>query len=70
MLGELLPQRYHFSWSLSDFILCHQTKQCPFLSLPLTLMDPVPSDIAISRAQTPKHIHQLAREVGILEEEV
>jgi len=33
--------------------------------LPIKLLDPVPSDIAISRAQTPKAITQIATEVGI-----
>ncbi|KAI6782025.1 C-1-tetrahydrofolate synthase-like protein [Emericellopsis cladophorae] len=33
--------------------------------LPLHLKDPVPSDIAISRAQQPKQITQIAAEVGI-----
>ncbi|KAJ1365341.1 C-1-tetrahydrofolate synthase, cytoplasmic [Parelaphostrongylus tenuis] len=33
-------------------------------------VEPTPSDIAISRSQTPKDIEQLAREVGILPEEL
>ncbi|ODV84420.1 hypothetical protein CANARDRAFT_8771 [[Candida] arabinofermentans NRRL YB-2248] len=33
--------------------------------LPLTLLDPVPSDIDISRAQQPKHITEVAEELGI-----
>lgn len=33
--------------------------------LPLKLLDPVPSDIAVSRAQHPKQITRLATEVGI-----
>jgi methylenetetrahydrofolate dehydrogenase (NADP+)/methenyltetrahydrofolate cyclohydrolase/formyltetrahydrofolate synthetase len=33
--------------------------------LPLKLKQPVPSDIAISRAQTPKHITRIAKEIGI-----
>lgn len=33
--------------------------------LPLKLLRPVPSDISISRAQYPKHITQIASEVGI-----
>ncbi|EPB74897.1 formate--tetrahydrofolate ligase [Ancylostoma ceylanicum] len=32
--------------------------------------DPVPSDIAISRAQPPKDVEQVAREVGVLPEEL
>ncbi|KAH6674373.1 formate--tetrahydrofolate ligase-domain-containing protein [Halenospora varia] len=35
------------------------------LPLPLKLQDPVPSDIAISRAQNPKQITRVAKEVGI-----
>ncbi|KAG5886240.1 hypothetical protein JTB14_008907 [Gonioctena quinquepunctata] len=38
--------------------------------LPLKLQTPVPSDIAISRAQTPKNISQLANEIGVLSSEV
>ncbi|XP_074029987.1 pug C-1-tetrahydrofolate synthase, cytoplasmic isoform X3 [Leptinotarsa decemlineata] len=38
--------------------------------LPLKLLSPVPSDIAISRAQTPKNITQLANEIGLLPSEV
>uniref|UniRef100_A0A4W3HC93 C-1-tetrahydrofolate synthase, cytoplasmic n=1 Tax=Callorhinchus milii TaxID=7868 RepID=A0A4W3HC93_CALMI len=36
----------------------------------LNLLQPVPSDIAISRAGTPKHISRLAREVGLMSDEV
>lgn len=35
------------------------------LPLPLKLQDPVPSDIAVSRAQAPKHITRVADEAGI-----
>ncbi|KAK6759377.1 hypothetical protein RB195_021143 [Necator americanus] len=38
--------------------------------LPLKLVEPVPSDIVISRNQTPKNIEQLANEIGILPEEL
>ncbi|KAK3331934.1 C-1-tetrahydrofolate synthase [Cercophora scortea] len=38
--------------------------------LPLRLLDPVPSDIAISRAQAPKPITMVAHEVGISASEV
>ncbi|KAM3438663.1 hypothetical protein NHJ13734_004066 [Beauveria thailandica] len=38
--------------------------------LPLQLLDPVPSDIAISRAQTPKQITRIASEVGIAPHEL
>lgn len=39
-------------------------------TLPLNLQSPVPSDIAISRGQEPKHISTLAEEVGLLPIEV
>ena len=38
--------------------------------LPLKLQKPVPSDIAVSRAQHPKPITQVAQEVGILQHEL
>jgi len=38
--------------------------------LPLKLLTPIPSDIAISRAQHPKQITHVAREVGILKHEL
>lgn len=38
--------------------------------LPLKLKSPVPSDIAISRAQHPKHIARVASEVGVLPNEL
>ena len=38
--------------------------------LPLWPMEPVPSDIEVARAQTPKHISELAREIGLRESEV
>jgi methylenetetrahydrofolate dehydrogenase (NADP+)/methenyltetrahydrofolate cyclohydrolase/formyltetrahydrofolate synthetase len=38
--------------------------------LPLELLSPVPSDIAVSRAQRPKPIDILAREVGIFPAEL
>lgn len=40
-------------------------KSRKILPLPLKLLDPVPSDIAVSRVQVPKHISQIAGEVGI-----
>ncbi|XP_075940392.1 monofunctional C1-tetrahydrofolate synthase, mitochondrial [Anarhichas minor] len=39
-------------------------------SLKLQPLTPVPSDIAISRAQTPKPVDQLAAEIGLLPEEL
>ncbi|KAG7699188.1 hypothetical protein KL933_001674 [Ogataea haglerorum] len=38
--------------------------------LPLKCLDPVPSDIDISRAQQPKHITEVAEELGIKESEL
>ena len=38
--------------------------------LPLKLQQPVPSDIAISRAQHPKYITQLAKEIGVASHEL
>ncbi|KAJ3361354.1 tetrahydrofolate synthase [Allomyces javanicus] len=38
--------------------------------LPLTLLDPVPSDLDIALAQTPKPVTDLAREIGILPREL
>lgn len=40
-------------------------KSRKILPLPLKLQDPVPSDIAVSRAQTPKAITRIANEIGI-----
>ncbi|KAK4229428.1 putative C-1-tetrahydrofolate synthase [Podospora fimiseda] len=40
-------------------------KQRHSIPLTLKLLDPVPSDIAISRAQAPKHVTQIAKEIGI-----
>lgn len=40
-------------------------KNRKILPLPLKLQDPVPSDIAVSRAQVPKHITRVAEETGI-----
>lgn len=38
--------------------------------LPIHIDSPVPSDIEISRSQEPKHIAELAYEIGLLEPEV
>lgn len=46
----------------------HSTPQ--FSALPLKLETPVPSDIAISRAQTPKLIKDVAREMKLKESEL
>ncbi|KAF2087697.1 FTHFS-domain-containing protein [Saccharata proteae CBS 121410] len=45
-------------------------KQRHISPLPLKLQDPVPSDIAISRAQHPKLIGKIAEEVGIASHEL
>ncbi|KAF1354639.1 formate--tetrahydrofolate ligase-domain-containing protein [Delphinella strobiligena] len=42
-----------------------QQKARHITPLPLKIQQPVPSDIAISRAQHPKHITKIAQEVGI-----
>lgn len=38
--------------------------------LPLELKTPVPSDIEIAKAQTPKHIDELCKEIGLNPAEV
>lgn len=40
-------------------------KSRKILPLPLKLQDPVPSDIAVSKSQTPKNITRVAKEIGI-----
>ncbi|KAJ0107379.1 hypothetical protein J7T55_009343 [Diaporthe amygdali] len=40
-------------------------KNRKIVALPLKLKEPVPSDIAVSRAQTPKQITRVAAEIGI-----
>ncbi|KAF2817461.1 putative C1 tetrahydrofolate synthase [Mytilinidion resinicola] len=45
-------------------------KQRHVTPLPLKLLDPVPSDIAISRAQHPKYITNVAHEIGVLNHEL
>lgn len=45
-------------------------KQRHVSPLPLKLQDPVPSDIAVSRAQHPKPITKIAQEVGIMGHEL
>ena len=47
-----------------------QQKNRRIIALPLKLQDPVPSDIAVSRAQTPKNITRVASEVGIAPNEL
>ena len=38
--------------------------------LPLDLQEPVPTDIEVSRAHTPKNVSELAYELGLLPDEV
>lgn len=45
------------------------TSLWPLSILPLNILDPVPSDIEIARSQVPKHIAQLAKEIGLTEDE-
>ncbi|KAK4194581.1 putative C-1-tetrahydrofolate synthase [Triangularia verruculosa] len=45
-------------------------KQRHIVPLSLALKEPVPSDIAISRAQAPKHVTQIAKEIGISNSEL
>ncbi|EEY18181.1 C-1-tetrahydrofolate synthase [Verticillium alfalfae VaMs.102] len=45
-------------------------RQRKIVPLPLHLKEPVPSDIDVSRAQTPKQITRLAKEVGIASHEL
>ncbi|CAK7896571.1 C-1-tetrahydrofolate synthase, mitochondrial [[Candida] anglica] len=47
-----------------------KSHQHSFKPLPLKLQSPVPSDIAISRAQQPKKIGKVAQELGLLESEL
>ncbi|EGW34600.1 mitochondrial C1 tetrahydrofolate synthase precursor [Spathaspora passalidarum NRRL Y-27907] len=55
-----------------DAALIHAQKahEHAFKPLPLNLETPVPSDIAISRAQKPKKITRVAQELGILDREL
>lgn len=55
-----------------DAAMIQQAKshQHSFKPLPLDLQTPVPSDIAISRAQKPKKITKVASELGLLENEL
>ncbi|XP_002737032.1 C-1-tetrahydrofolate synthase, cytoplasmic-like [Saccoglossus kowalevskii] len=48
----------------------HQNVQWNIRYLPLELQDPVPSDIAVSRSQMPKHVQELAKELNLLPEEI
>uniref|UniRef100_A0A3Q3X703 formate--tetrahydrofolate ligase n=1 Tax=Mola mola TaxID=94237 RepID=A0A3Q3X703_MOLML len=54
--SQWLQEQQHRPWNLR--------------SLKLQPLTPVPSDIEISRAQTPKPVDQLAQEIGLLPEEL
>ncbi|GME87398.1 hypothetical protein B5S28_g1656 [[Candida] boidinii] len=54
----------------SERKLVSDNKQISIEPLPLTCLDPVPSDIAISRAQTPKYVKDVAAELGIHDKEL
>ncbi|KAM9703548.1 monofunctional C1-tetrahydrofolate synthase, mitochondrial isoform 1-T2 [Menidia menidia] len=56
--------------SCSRWLKEQQYRSWQLRSLKLQTLTPVPSDIEISRAQTPKPIDQLAEEIGLLPEEL
>ncbi|XP_062293128.1 monofunctional C1-tetrahydrofolate synthase, mitochondrial [Scomber scombrus] len=56
--------------SSSRWLQEQQYRQWWLRSLKLQPLTPVPSDIEISRAQTPKPVDQLAKEIGLLPEEL
>uniref|UniRef100_A0A667YUB4 formate--tetrahydrofolate ligase n=1 Tax=Myripristis murdjan TaxID=586833 RepID=A0A667YUB4_9TELE len=56
--------------SSSHWLHEQQYKAWRLRSLKLQPLTPVPSDIEISRAQTPKPVDQLAEEIGLLPEEL
>ncbi|KAM9840638.1 monofunctional C1-tetrahydrofolate synthase, mitochondrial [Aulostomus maculatus] len=56
--------------SSSQWLQEQQYKPWKLRSLKLQPLTPVPSDIEISRAQTPKPVNQLAEETGLLPEEL
>lgn len=56
--------------SCSRWLKEQQYRPWHLRSLKLQPMTPVPSDIEISRAQTPKPVDQLAEEIGLLPEEL
>ncbi|XP_036405633.1 monofunctional C1-tetrahydrofolate synthase, mitochondrial [Megalops cyprinoides] len=56
--------------SSTRWIQQQQYKQWKLRCLKLQPLSPVPSDIEISRAQTPKAIDQLAKEIGLLTDEI
>ncbi|XP_060907981.1 monofunctional C1-tetrahydrofolate synthase, mitochondrial [Labrus mixtus] len=56
--------------SCSRWLQDQQYRPWSLRSLKLQPLTPVPSDIEISRAQTPKPVNQLAEEIGLLPEEL
>ncbi|XP_072218638.1 monofunctional C1-tetrahydrofolate synthase, mitochondrial [Leuresthes tenuis] len=56
--------------SCSQWLQEQQYRPWNLRSLRLQTLTPVPSDIEISRAQTPKPVNQLAEEIGLLPEEL
>ncbi|XP_047429789.1 monofunctional C1-tetrahydrofolate synthase, mitochondrial [Mugil cephalus] len=56
--------------SCSRWLQDQQYRPWRLRSLKLQPLTPVPSDIEISRAQTPKPVDQLAEEIGVLPEEL
>ncbi|KAM4522193.1 monofunctional C1-tetrahydrofolate synthase, mitochondrial isoform 1-T2 [Odontesthes bonariensis] len=56
--------------SCSQWLQEQQYRPWHLRSLRLQTLTPVPSDIEISRAQTPKPVNQLAEEIGLLPEEL
>jgi len=55
---------------LSAVRFLNEGRQRAIVPLPLELLDPVPSDIAIALAQKPKPIKFIAEELGLLPSEV
>lgn len=47
-----------------------QERQRKVTPLPLVLKSPVPSDIEIAKAQKPKHVATLCKELGLNSDEV
>ncbi|XP_054652228.1 C-1-tetrahydrofolate synthase, cytoplasmic [Dunckerocampus dactyliophorus] len=56
--------------SAKRFLESHQPGRWSISYIKLNLQKPVPSDIVISRSCVPKHIDLLAKEVGLLSDEV
>lgn len=55
---------------LSAVRFFNESRQRAIVPLPLELLEPVPSDIAIALAQKPKPIKFIAEELGLLPNEV